>query len=590
MYKILIIVLFFFNLNTSSGKNCNDPELKKILTGTKTFIDQYKPNKALTYVDSIVTLISQKSQNDCDTYFHILLFRGEAYEMTNKFEKALDTYYDILRQTKQTAKWEIIAQTHISISRVFEAIGRSEECKMHLDIAFSLIASHKLNIAHAKYCLRYASYHRIYDNRDSAIYYSRKSIDLGKRYHVPRSVFDGHLLMGIILTEIDSSVFHLRKAMDIFAENGDFHGASAMALSIADRYANANKMDDAKLALHQSKDYIERMPEKSQNYFLRAAGIDQLKSHLFEKSNSLDSAYFYIKSANNNNRQAQAFIDHEKISESSIEFVIENEKVKLKNAERNSYYLIFGLGAVGLLSLILLWSLYKNRKKAKQIIIQNTTINENNVALRESLEKHNILLSEVHHRVKNNLQLVISMITVLSVKLKNEDQKNLLQDVSNKVYSIALIHEQLYKNSDFEKINLEEYINEMAANYQDINNENSIFETDINPKKLTTNIETVLPVGIILTELISNSLKYAKNGDQVLMINIQLKVHDNKYILRYKDNGPGYNGSMHDIEKATMGFSIIQNMIRQLQADATRYNEDGAVFTMVFEEKKVSKI
>jgi two-component sensor histidine kinase len=591
MAWILIIVLSLFNLSMVSGKDCYDPDLKIYYTKMQAFIDQYKPDKALSYSDSIMTVVREKNQQNCNTYFEILLLRGEAYEINNRFEIALDLYFDILRQTKKSEMWEIIAQTHISISRVFEAIGRSKECRMHLDIAFSLISKHKLNTAHAKYCLRNSSYYHLYDNRDTAIYYARKSIDLGKRYDMLRSVYDGHLLLGFLLPEIDSSVFHFRKAMDIFVENGDYHGASAMALSIADKFAKDNRLDDAKLALNESKDLIERMPEKSQNYFLRAAGIDNLKSHLFEKNNNLDSAYFYLRSSNKMNKQAQAFIDHDKISESSIEFVIEKEKVKLEKAERNSFYFLFGLGVVGLLSLILLWSLYKNRKKAEKISIQNITINENNIALQESLDKQNVLLSEVHHRVKNNLQLVISMITILGIKLKNEEQKNLLQDVSNKVYSIALIHEQLYKNSDFEHINLGGYIHEMVSNYQDLNTENAIFESDINPNDLAVNIETVLPIGIILTELISNSLKYAKIIDQILMIKIQLKEANRKYILTYSDNGPGYNESIiNTAVKTSMGFTIINNMVRQLQAETTRYNKDGAVFTMIFEEKKVSKI
>ena len=75
------------------------------------------------------------------------------------------------------------------------------------------------------------------------------------------------------------------------------------------------------------------------------------------------------------------------------------------------------------------------------------------------------------------------MLKKLSSKLKNEEQKNLLQDVSNKVYSIALIHEQLYKNSDFEHIKLEGYIHEMVSNYQDLNTDNVIFENRTNKLK-----------------------------------------------------------------------------------------------------------
>ena len=590
MFKILIIIFSFSTLSTASGKNCYVPELKKFQLEMQSFIDQYKANTALAYSDSILNLTHQKNQQDCEMYFQIMLLRGEAYELNKKFEIALDLYYDILRRIVKSNKWEIMAQTHISIARIFENIGRANECKKHLDIALSFISNYNLNAVYARYCLRNASYHRIYANRDSAIYYTRKSIDFGKRFNVPRSVFDGHLLMGILSSEIDSSIFHFREAINIFVQNGDFHGASSMALNIAYRYVEAGRYADARIAIAESQGYLERMEQKSQSYFHMAARIDNLISIVFEKNNKLDSAYIYLKSGNEKSKQAEWFADQDKITESSIEFAIEKEKEKVKIAEKVSYIYLGGLLIMGVLMSILSWSFINIRKNRRQIASQNEEILTKNDDLNLSVQKQALLLSEVHHRVKNNLQLVISLLTLHGHKTNNKSAKSYLDDLSRKVFSIALIHEQLYRSGDFEKIDTREYIHELTSNFQILQDVNRQIEFTIDADPIMLNLETVLPLGIISSELISNSMKYAQSGNEKIKIEIRLKTLASKYLLKYKDNGPGFPADLTNKSKQGMGFTLIDNMVRQLQGESSRYNESGAIFTLLFEEKTVSSI
>lgn len=172
--------------------------------------------------------------------------------------------------------------------------------------------------------------------------------------------------------------------------------------------------------------------------------------------------------------------------------------------------------AMSLLLLILLWFMYKNRSKTKQISIQNTIIHENNIALLESLNKQNVLLSEVHHRVKNNLQLVISLLTLHGHNTDNRSVKNYLDDLSRKVYSIALIHEQLYRSGDFEKIDTKEYINELTSNFKILQDNRGQVEFQTELDHISLNLETVLPLGIICSELISNSLNMHNQKTETL--------------------------------------------------------------------------
>ena len=567
-----------------------EQELHPAFKELQSLIIQESAGKAYQLADSLLQVLSERNGKDCSINLWIRFHKAEAVEMSLKFEDALQQYYTIILDAEKKKRWNVEAQAHLAIARCHERLQRPKDCLRHLNLAHEIIKTHKLVGEESVYAVRYSSYHRIYDNNDTAIVYAKRAVELGKKAGILRSQYDGYLLMASLEKDIPTSIKYYKISAKLFAENKNYLGAAYMSFNVARRQFQQNEYEEMKATLDSVQKFAQLMSYKNEEYNLIMSFICDLKKSYFEKNKMPDSASFYQTLQSDYRAKSQWFADQLKVESNAVEFAIEKEKIKLENANKNSYYLRLGLVAMSILLLVLLWFMYKNRSKTKQISIQNKIIHENNIALQESLNKQNVLLSEVHHRVKNNLQLVISMITILSIKLKNEEQKNLLKDVSNKVYSIALIHEQLYKNSDFEKININGYIKEMVLNYQELQTEELQFETDIKPDDIALNIETVLPIGIILTELISNSLKHARIKDQLLMIKIQLKVSNNKYIMTYKDNGPGYNELLPDKKQTAMGFSIIQNMIRQLQAEATQYNEDGAVFTIIFEEKKVSKI
>jgi two-component sensor histidine kinase len=181
-----------------------------------------------------------------------------------------------------------------------------------------------------------------------------------------------------------------------------------------------------------------------------------------------DSVNHYTLLINQAKEKEKSFVNQGKIESNFIDFALANEKAKSDTIKKNNTYLRYGLIIISSLLLIIFWLFYRNIIQIKKIKEQYFTINNKNLDLNELLIKQNVLLSEVHHRVKNNLQLVISMITVLSKKLTGEDQIQLLRDVTNKIHSMALIHEQLYKKNDFDTIELGEYFNELAENFKSI--------------------------------------------------------------------------------------------------------------------------
>jgi two-component sensor histidine kinase len=248
------------------------------------------------------------------------------------------------------------------------------------------------------------------------------------------------------------------------------------------------------------------------------------------------------------------------------------------------------LSILAIVLISILAFVYYLNSKNKKIENQRQLIEIQNEKLAGSIQKQSILLAEVHHRVKNNLQLVISLLTLHFNKVKDKQEYQYLEEISNKVRSIALIHEHLYSTGEFEKINLKSYLKDLVEHYLALHTQENQFDYNlISEQEIKLNLETVMPIGIICTELISNSLKYARRPGQKLILDFKLQSLEPKYILKFQDNGGG-NKVSNDTKKSGMGTMLIESMVRQLQAQSSPLLSGTSEFNLVFQEKNVSSV
>lgn len=544
----------------------------------------------MEFADSILKIAPDREASNCKLLLWFRFERGELLELTKRFDLALEEYYDIIRKAEQNQWWDIVAHCHISIGRCHETINRKVDCLRHLTIALKIIKAHHLDTIYAHYCYRYASYHRIYDNVDSAKVYATKAIFLGSEFGVERAVVDGHLIMGIITENIDTASNHFRMAARLFADQGDFHGAASQIQNIASKLIKASRLNEAMNTLDTALVYIMKGEQNTKSYFEMVSSILDKKSSIFYSYGNLDSAYYYLLQSKNNYQKSHFSIDQDSITQQAMNFAIEKEKEKNIYLEKNAMILQWGfvISISGLLLFLTLFAI--NRKRRQKIEKQSMIIQDQKEALEVSFLRQSTLLSEVHHRVKNNLQLVISLLTLQGKNHKDEELNMLLDEVSGKVKSIALIHEQLYSTGEFETINVQEYLEKLMENFEALQGEKLSFSYEVNSKDLFFNLETVMPIGIISSELISNALKYARMKDKILNLYIGIEKTENGYLLQYYDNGPGMPDESNQQTSPKIGISLIKSMVRQLQAESKTFNKEGYHFTMVFQEKKVSKI
>ena len=209
----------------------------------------------------------------------------------------------------------------------------------------------------------------------------------------------------------------------------------------------------------------------------------------------------------------------------------------------------------------------------------------------ESLKEKEVLLKEIHHRVKNNLQIISSLLSLQSGYIKDQESLKLFKESQNRVKSMALIHEKLYQSKDFTRIDFAEYIRSLTVKlFHSYGLDMSKVTFNINVDHLSLGIDTAIPCGLIINELVSNSLKYAfpdgRNGE----ININLRLEDPKghvYLLRVQDNGVGFPEDIDFRDTDSLGLQIVTTLTTQLGGKIELDRAAGTDFTIRFSEAKV---
>lgn len=202
-----------------------------------------------------------------------------------------------------------------------------------------------------------------------------------------------------------------------------------------------------------------------------------------------------------------------------------------------------------------------------------------------SLKEKELLLREIHHRVKNNLQIVSTLLSLQSSKIKDQKVIDLYRESQNRILSIALIHENLYQSEDLTSINFASYVKNLI---DDLSNSYGVdpnqIQIEMNIEEVIMNIETAIPGGLIVNELISNTLKHAFPQGQG-KIHLELTKKEGKHILKVRDNGEPFPDDFEVAETDTLGMKLILNLVQQLDGKIT-LNKTNKEFTIEFKELK----
>lgn len=208
-----------------------------------------------------------------------------------------------------------------------------------------------------------------------------------------------------------------------------------------------------------------------------------------------------------------------------------------------------------------------------------------------ALKEKEILLKEIHHRVKNNMQVISSILVLQSATIEDEKTVNILKQCQNRIQSMAFIHEKLYKTEDLASINSRQYIKTLIKSlHQTYTAERDNITMRVNAESLVLDIDTAVPLGLIINELVTNAFQHAfedGNGE----INVKLHgIDGNRLELTVRDNGAGLPEDFNINEAKTLGLQMVSLLSDQLKGDMKITRNPGTEFQMTFKRKKDKKI
>lgn len=290
--------------------------------------------------------------------------------------------------------------------------------------------------------------------------------------------------------------------------------------------------------------------------------------------------------------------DEERFSEITVPILIDDQVhgiIDSENSEKN-YYTQVDLDILTTIATMcssrISQILYKNEisehksileqqvyQQTKELQLYIKELENKNAELQQKEAEKEILLKEIHHRVKNNLQIVSSLLNLQSHYLENDEQQSAFMDCQLRIVSMAAIHEQLYSKGDLSKIFMIQYIPDLVNNLKrsyDFTQEIEIFAS---VEDIHLDIDTSVPVGLIITEILTNSLKHAFPNFKGT-IRISLVQEAKKYRLTISDNGRGFDTTL---TINSLGMTIIETLCDQLCATyEVTSNQNGTKTSVIF--------
>lgn len=204
--------------------------------------------------------------------------------------------------------------------------------------------------------------------------------------------------------------------------------------------------------------------------------------------------------------------------------------------------------------------------------------------LERSLAEKELLLKEIHHRVKNNLMIISSLLSLQSSQVNDEETMDLFRESENRARSMALIHERLYRSEDLKNIDLAEYLGRLASEIFRSYSADSRIRMNLEIDELRVDVETAVPLGLIVNELLTNAVKHAfPDGEGT--VTVSLRRRNSRVILEVSDDGKGFPEDIDWESSPSLGLQLVRSLTEQIDGEVEMISDGGTTFRITFKEK-----
>ncbi|NNE25978.1 MAG: tetratricopeptide repeat protein, partial [Saprospiraceae bacterium] len=408
---------------------------------------------------------------------------------------------------------------------------------------------------------------------DSAMVYHQKSLNIKEEVNDYGRMASSYNNFGIIYFkkgEYNLAIKNHMIAARFAKESLDpqTEADALIKLGIAEKqvgqYSNAKKHLESGLMMAQEVNNLQLQQEanKALHELLKNTSPKTALKYLSKAYDLQDSLLNEEKVRELTIKETSYEFEKEKIAkEQEITLLNTTNELQALRLDRSKKNILF-LSGIAILLALFSYLIFLSRSKIKLL---NNDLTQKKVLLEEALEQKEILLKEIHHRVKNNLQVISSLLKLQSRNVDDEITQRVLNAGQNRVMSMALIHQNLYQDGNLTGIHMPSYIKQMSKelilNYQ-TDEQHVELVTDVEDLKL--DVDTVVPIGLIINELITNTLKYAFKDTASPIIRIILKERNDGLFLEVDDNGVGFDPS--DVSNEKLGMRLVRSFAKRLKA------------------------
>lgn len=395
------------------------------------------------------------------------------------------------------------------------------------------------------------------------------------------------------LRQLKNANKYYKKLIEYYGEYGEYGGGQTTVLL---SFAMYRLYKEDYQAFYKSVKLLDSINAKTGNDMVRAQNfmlwfkadstqgkyLDAIKHYQLYKKHS-DSAFNGEKSRQINSLQIQ--FDTEK-KDKDIQLLTQKGKLQEARISTDSILRYVFIGSI--IVLILFAALLYNRSRLKNranktLELKRQQIDEQNEQLKKLLGEKEWLLKEIHHRVKNNLQIVISLLNTQSAYLDNEDALMAIQNSQHRMHAMSLIHQKLYQSDNLATIDMSWYIYELINYIKECysSEKNISFVMDVD--KIFLDVAQAVPLGLILNEAVNNTIKYAFPDSRRGEVQVSFKKSENgEYKLMISDNGIGLPDDFNIDETESLGMNLMRGLTDQLEGNFTLESRNGLKITVNF--------
>ncbi len=546
--------------------------------------------KSLSYSNSSLS-IRQAVQDSLGTATTYNKF-GICYQKMNQFSEAIKSYSKALEIFEKLKINKRIAQMYINIAVVHHDLKRHKTAEEYYLKALEIYKQEGLKNKTATLYLNLAMVYLDMKQNEKVVPYLLKSLNLKLENNDTIRIASVYTNLGnayIKFEQLDTAEYYLKKA---YALSKKYNFKSNLLDSYLGLSYLYNKKEEYNKSIKWSK--------AAKNNSIKSKDLGGLKeayynlSYSYKKIGDYEKAYSALEDYNilkdsiysiKKTKTIQNIEIKYQTKKKSQEIELLNTKteqqkkeIKTKKQEKNLWLgisiLAIILGGISVYSFI-------NKKKLSDKLAQKNSLVE------KTLEEKDVLLREIHHRVKNNLQIISSLLNMQSRFLDDKKSKEVVAESQNRIKSMSLIHQKLYQEENLTGIETQSYFTELIDSLclsygvdQD--------KINIEIQNLLLDVDTAIPLGLMLNEMISNAFKYGVNQENGRFLFFFKKNSDDELLIKMKDNGPGIPEDF-DIKKSkSYGMKLIKSLSKKLKAELNFENNNGLEITMKIRKFRIA--